>query len=40
MQARSIIIAAIVLFSAIVALNPSIGKADILVYDNNNQYLA
>ena len=39
MKIRSLIITAILLISAIVALNPSIAKADILVYDNNNQYL-
>ena len=39
MKSKNILIANIVLFSAIVALNPSIAKADILVYDNNNQYL-
>jgi hypothetical protein len=39
MKTRSLIITAIILISAIVALNPSIAKADILVYDNNNQYL-
>ena len=39
MKSKSFLITTIVLFSVIVALNPSIAKADILVYDNNNQYL-
>ena len=39
MKSKSFLISAIILISAIVALNPSIAKADILVYDNNNQYL-
>jgi hypothetical protein len=39
MKSKSFLIATIVLFSVVVALNPSIAKADILVYDNNNQYL-
>jgi hypothetical protein len=39
MKSKSFLISAIILISAIVALNPSIAKADILVYDNDNQYL-
>ena len=39
MKSKNFLITTIVLFSVIVALNPSIAKADIQVYDNNNQYL-
>jgi hypothetical protein len=39
MKSKSFLIIAIVLFSVVVALNPSIAEADIFVYDNNNQYL-
>jgi len=39
MKNKSFLITTIVLFSVIVTLNPSIAKADIQVYDNNNQYL-
>ena len=39
MKKRSLLILIIVIFPAIVALDPSTAKADILVYDNNNQYL-
>jgi hypothetical protein len=39
MKGKCLLISAIILISAIVALNPSFAEADILVYDNNNQYL-
>ena len=39
MKSRYFLISVYVLISAIVALNPPIAKADIHVYDNNNQYL-
>ena len=39
MKKRSLLIAAYVIISAIVAFNPSIAKADFHVYDKNDQYL-
>ena len=39
MKTKRLIIAAYVIISVIVAFNPSIAKADIHVYENNNQYL-
>jgi hypothetical protein len=39
MKIRSFLITVIMLISATVALTPSIAKADIYVYDNNDQYL-
>lgn len=39
MKDRILLISAYVLISAIMVINPSITKADILVYDNNNQRL-
>lgn len=39
MKNRSLLISAYVLISAILALGPSIVKADVQVYDKNNQYL-
>ena len=39
MKSSRLIISTYVLISAIMVLNPSIAKADIFVYDNNNQYL-
>ncbi|GAH11266.1 unnamed protein product, partial [marine sediment metagenome] len=39
MKSSSFLIKAIILISVTVALTPSIAKADVLVYDNNNQYL-
>jgi hypothetical protein len=39
MKSSGLLISACVFITAILTLNPSIAKADILVYDNNNQYL-
>jgi hypothetical protein len=39
MKSKSFLITIIIIFSAAVVLTPSIAKADILVYDNNDQYL-
>jgi len=39
MKRKSFLITAIILFSAIAILNTSIAKADVHVYDDNNQYL-
>lgn len=39
MRNRGLLIAAYVIISAMVALSPSIAKADVHVYDKNNQYL-
>jgi hypothetical protein len=39
MKSKRFLITAIILISVTVALTPSIAKADILVYDNNDQYL-
>ena len=39
MKSSSFLITAIILISATVALTPSIAKADVLVYDNNDQNL-
>jgi hypothetical protein len=39
MKSSRLIISAYVLISVFVVLNPCIAKADIQVYDNNNQYL-
>ena len=39
MKRRDLIIATILLFSTVLVLHSSIVKADIKVYDNNNQYL-
>jgi len=39
MKRKSFLITAIALISAIVILNTSIAKADVHVYDNDNQYL-
>jgi hypothetical protein len=39
MKSSSFLITAIILISVTVALTPSIAKAEVLVYDNNNQNL-
>jgi hypothetical protein len=39
MKSKRFLITAIILISATVALTPSIAKADVYVYDNDNQYL-
>ena len=39
MTSSRLLVSVFVIFSATVALNPSIVKAEIYVYDNNNQYL-
>ena len=39
MKTRSLMFAVIILISTIVIFNSSIAKADIRVYDKNNQYL-
>ena len=39
MKSKLFLITAIILISVTVALTPSIAKADVLVYDNNDQYL-
>ncbi|UCD90313.1 MAG: hypothetical protein JSW04_02410 [Desulfobacterales bacterium] len=39
MKTRYSVLAVIIIFSAIVMFNSSIAKADVHVYDNNNQYL-
>ena len=39
MKNKNFLITAIILISVTVALSPSMAKADVYVYDNNNQYL-